>query len=818
MHKINKRKDIREFKPKRIILGGVAHEVNNLDELNKIRRDMDDKKKIDQEIIEEEKTKKILVKKIHAKNMDVKTIKIITEIGNISDGNLNRNRNIKPPVKQKEPDRPKLIVKQSQNMKKIQQNVLVGESNSINSIQRDLYAQTSVSNQVIDGQTRELKIMRPETRSIKKKDDLVVEKPYEDIQNEEEIMEKRQLSIKTHDRKPINNNRLKKINDDADNSLPVNEEDNQTIKMDEKPNNDTKQLVPSNIDGFYTKQFEVLKTQWYVLALKTGNNEQGLLKILEGKAQIFPLLRVSNDMFHYKKFGETDEYRIYFKTSKTASHVDIYIIGLTIKDIRLQQVTYDVVSKSVDLWKLRKMYDLEFIKYYITNTKFDSYSDKFFDRFNADYELYKDLAYFDKYLKSIKIDTKNILVEESGGTNVLYLMYSSIEYESYGYTIRSHHLIKNGANDKYKIHGATRYGYPYDRENGYFKGDVGNYELDGVNYLKLLNGTDNFNSNNILDYLKKYIVSVIKMAIRKNVKIIHATTNYWNGIAAVYAAKYLGIKSIYELRGLWDEGILFQRPEVKNSDMLKMMKLYENKIYDEVDQLISINEPLKGKLVDEYNVPEEKISIIPNGVDTLLLSPLGIKNEQLRNRHGISMNTIVIGYIGTISNYEGLDYVLKAMKKLNRNIKFVVIGDGLYKNDMEKLVGSLELDKSVLCLGKLRHSNAIEYYNMFDIVAYPRKQCDLCNNTSSYKIFEAMSMEKPVIVSDLDAYNEIITNNENGLVCEPDNVDDLVANIELLIDDVELRTTLGKNARQWVINSREWYNIGQQLRDVYDSL
>ena len=70
---------------------------------------------------------------------------------------------------------------------------------------------------------------------------------------------------------------------------------------------------------------------------------------------------------------------------------------------------------------------------------------------------------------------------------------------------------------------------------------------------------------------------------------------------------------------------------------------------------------------------------------------------------------------------------------------------------------------------------------MFDMVAYPRKQCDLCESTSSYKVFEAMSMALPVIVSKLTAWEEIIFDGENGLFVNPDDKYDLLQKINLLM-------------------------------------
>jgi len=250
-----------------------------------------------------------------------------------------------------------------------------------------------------------------------------------------------------------------------------------------------------------------------------------------------------------------------------------------------------------------------------------------------------------------------------------------------------------------------------------------------------------------------------------------------------------------------------------------MMINQENKILNDVDKIITTNQTLKNKLVNE-GYADTKIKVIHNGVDSALFTPNHETGVQLRTKNNIHEGDIVIGYIGTIALYEGIEYILKCIKTFdNDNIKFLLIGDGIYKNEILNLVESYGIQKNVIYLGKINHREIMKYYNMIDIVAYPRKNFDLCKSTPSYKILEAMAMEKPIIVpTNCDSYNEIIINDENGLYFEQDNVDDLLQKIKSLIEDKELRNRLGKNAREWVIKNRDWTNISQELRDLYDEL
>jgi len=161
------------------------------------------------------------------------------------------------------------------------------------------------------------------------------------------------------------------------------------------------------------------------------------------------------------------------------------------------------------------------------------------------------------------------------------------------------------------------------------------------------------------------------------------------------------------------------------------------------------------------------------------------------------------------------------MKSLINNsylVKFVIIGDGPYKTEMLNLIKKFNIENEVIYLDKLHHDKAIEYYNIIDIAVYPKKKCDLCSSSSGIKILEAMAMEKPIIASSLDSINELINDENTGILCETDNKEELLQKIKLLIQNEELRNNLGKNAREWVIDNRQWSSVTNTIKEIYDKI
>ena len=578
----------------------------------------------------------------------------------------------------------------------------------------------------------------------------------------------------------------------------------------------------------------VSKNCWYVLQITCKGNigyKKGIIQIYDSdkKNLIFPIVKLPNIIYTnlekidtIESLNKLKEFNLYFKTG---DYNWIHLISENLDFTNnIKKVNEADVRKNINIWKLRRLFDLELINYYLE--KLDIPLDKNFEnRYRCEYIFSKNKNLLDKYINNLKLDLK-YADDISTNYNVLYLVHSSLEYENIGYTLRTHNLLNNANNDGFRAYCVTRYGYPYDRPENYYSDDKikTSVNIDNVTYLKLINGNDNYNTNTLEDYLKKYIVETIKLAHNLDAKVIHATTNFWNGLAAVYAAKYLGIKSVYEIRGFWEESTIAFNPELYESDLLKMRTGLENFILENCDKIITINNILKDDILRRNlkNVNEKKIDVVSNGVEIEKFSP-NIQNKlELKEEYALNNCDFIIGYIGSILVYEGIEYIINSIKKIkddhNLNFKLILIGDGNYKEEIQNYVRKQRMSNYFLYLGKKENRNINKFYDLFDVVVYPRKNLTVCKTTSSSKVIEALSMAKPIIVSDLPAWKDVIKDRETGLYFKPDDVNDLTEKIMELYKDKELRENIGNKAREWVLENRDWKIIGNNLRDLLINL
>ncbi|WBA10855.1 glycosyltransferase [Salinivibrio kushneri] len=405
--------------------------------------------------------------------------------------------------------------------------------------------------------------------------------------------------------------------------------------------------------------------------------------------------------------------------------------------------------------------------------------------------------------------------------NVLYLLHNRLPYNSGGYATRTHGLLTGIVkNSGFNMHGVSRPGYPADHAKHISKPLPKNIPrvdvVDGIEYFAL-DQKIRRSSLTMTEYVEAYAKEIEALAIEKKARIIHAAANFPNGLAASLAARRLGIKSVYEVRGLWEITRLSRQEGWDETDQFRFMAKMEAEACNAADAVITITEALKDLMVSR-GVDASKITVAPNCVHTDLFSPLE-KDQELAKELGISDKDIVIGYIGSIVNYEGLDDLLDALALLIQdnvtNFKFLLVGDGAVLDELKQQVVELGLHDYVVITGRVPHEEVQRYYSLVDITPFPRKPYLVCEAVSPLKPFEAMASQKAVIVSSCAALTEIIEDGYNGLVFNKGCVTSFKNKLADLILDKSLRSKLSRNGRKWVVGNRDWKNSALIVADAY---
>ena len=430
--------------------------------------------------------------------------------------------------------------------------------------------------------------------------------------------------------------------------------------------------------------------------------------------------------------------------------------------------------------------------------------------------------------KGLNVKIPKVRKITSKHNSIIYHASQSMPHTTSGYAIRTHGLVSSLVKREIDVNTILRYGYPLDRND--FREDriKSTATVDDVSYhfshterkdRSLINYQEIYNFNSLEKYLRRSISSLVSYSTEFKPRIIHSASNFVVGIAGAEAAKELGIKSIYEIRGFWHLTQSTKRLGYENSDHYNLSEQLEIEAAKMSDHVFTITYALKEILIEE-GIDAQKITVLPNAVDPEKFRIMQ-KDETLEKRLNFK-GKVVIGYIGSFVKYEGLDILLEACsllyKKVGDIFRLLLVGDGDMMHALRDATRFLQLEDVVTFTGRVSHDEVNKYYSLIDIAPLPRKGLRVCELVSPLKPFEAMASGKVLITSSVKALAEIVVEGKTGLVFEKDNAEQLAEKLESVIIDEKLREEIGKNARKWVVENHSWDLIAQRVTDVYNKL
>jgi len=233
---------------------------------------------------------------------------------------------------------------------------------------------------------------------------------------------------------------------------------------------------------------------------------------------------------------------------------------------------------------------------------------------------------------------------------------------------------------------------------------------------------------------------------------------------------------------------------------LKIMRFYEKTCVYHSDKIIVPSEFLKDEVLRFYNVDEDKIFRIYNGVDTSLFRPQHIQKDRR-----------VLFFTGGSSYRKGADVMIESFVRLKRqypDLQLVVSGSNsldCFKTVLEK--NELKLGYDVVFMKTIPYTEMPYYYNLCDVFVMPSHHETFCT-----AVVEAMACGKPVVVANTTALPEVV--GDCGLMAVPGDVDSFVDAISKLLDSPALRVKLGRKARA---RAQRFFSLDRVILE-YESL
>ncbi|WEG10997.1 glycosyltransferase family 4 protein [Pullulanibacillus sp. KACC 23026] len=252
---------------------------------------------------------------------------------------------------------------------------------------------------------------------------------------------------------------------------------------------------------------------------------------------------------------------------------------------------------------------------------------------------------------------------------------------------------------------------------------------------------------------------------------------------------------------LLDEGLSYE------SKSWEFSKSYDREAANSSDQWILPSEWMKHFLINSYSVPEQKLSVVHHGID------LNLFNKKMEEQVTLppSSNKTVIACPARLTEVKGHKYLFEALAKLKKDREDWIcwlIGDGNLENELRKQVAELNLDEHVVFLGY--QSNVPAVLKKSDIVVLASLQ-----ENQPYAVMEGQLAGKPVVATNVGGIPEMIAHNKTGLLSKGQNSNGLYVNLKKLLDDKELRDTLGSNAQKFAMKAWDLERMINDTISVY---
>ena len=236
-----------------------------------------------------------------------------------------------------------------------------------------------------------------------------------------------------------------------------------------------------------------------------------------------------------------------------------------------------------------------------------------------------------------------------------------------------------------------------------------------------------------------------------------------------------------------------------------------------MDAVTTICEGLRQDIISR-GIPGAKITVIPNAVDIEDFRLGGQPNEALKKDLGLD-GKVVVGFIGSFYAYEGLDLLIGAMPMVLQrvpNVRVLLVGGGPQEKALKRQAEELGLADEIIFTGRVPHGDVTRYYDLIDLLVYPRHSMRLTELVTPLKPLEAMAQGKLLIASDVGGHRELISDGKTGLLFK---ASDPIAFADKIVSTLANSGNWGDikaAGRHFVEAERSWKMSVDRYQGVYE--
>jgi PEP-CTERM/exosortase A-associated glycosyltransferase len=322
-----------------------------------------------------------------------------------------------------------------------------------------------------------------------------------------------------------------------------------------------------------------------------------------------------------------------------------------------------------------------------------------------------------------------------------------------------------------------------------------------------------FDQWELMRQVEKRLAQVVE-AVKPD--ILHAHSPVLNAIPALRAGKRLGLPVVYEVRAFWEDAAVDHGTTKERSLRYRCSRRIETYALKRADHVFTICEGLRSDIVAR-GVAAERVTVIPNAVDGESFTIGNPVDATLRSLLGLQDNA-VIGFIGSFYAYEGLDLLIAALPRIILecpSIRLLLVGGGPQERALREQAAALGLSEKVVFTGRVPHARVQSYYDLMDVLVYPRHSMRLTELVTPLKPLEAMAQGRVLVASDVGGHKELIRHGETGLLFKAGDPVALAEAVVQLLGQRDRWSALRAAGRRFVAQERNWQQSVARYQTPY---
>ena len=309
-----------------------------------------------------------------------------------------------------------------------------------------------------------------------------------------------------------------------------------------------------------------------------------------------------------------------------------------------------------------------------------------------------------------------------------------------------------------------------------------------------------------------YCIFAYKMGRKLNYGLVFASsTPLTVAIPGIFLSKIKKVPFVLEVRDLWP-AIPIELRIIRNSLLIKLSQYLEKFSYHLSDRIIALSNGMKDGIVDT-GIKKSKITVIPNGSDIELFNINSeADNEFITQNDWIDTDKDIIIYSGAIGIVNGLSYMAfmaAEMIKLNPNVLFCIIGDGIEKDKINLLAKKLGIiNKNFYMIPQMSKTKLSQILSISTILTSFVINKEILWNNSANKFFDGFAAGKPIMINYEGWQADLLNKYGAGIVVPPNDPIVAVKKLNNLLEDRKRLQSMGQaglELAKTVFNRNELY-------------